>query len=63
MLIDWENEDSSSVVQGVKVNDGCYCVGEVSIVKIGGRIHEGKIVAAGKLVQETHTNIHTYMDT
>ena len=39
------------------------CGGEVSKVKIGGRVYEGKIVAAGKLVQETHMNIHTYMGT
>ena len=50
VLVDWVGEDSSSVVKGVKVNNGCFRVGDRS-----------KVRTAAEEVQCTGIYMHVHM--
>ena len=47
-LVDWVDEESSSVVQSVRVAEGVFTVGEVSRVRTSGGTFRGVIAASGK---------------
>ena len=47
-MIDWAGEDSSSVVQSLKVGGGVFREGEVSRVKTSQGCFEGMVEASGK---------------
>ena len=48
VLIDWVGENTSSVLQGVKVAGGGFSVGDVSPIRIGTETYDGLVVASGK---------------
>ena len=47
-LVDWVGEESSSVVQGIRVAGGFVRVGEVSKIRVSGGVFDGLVIASGK---------------
>ena len=49
-LVDWVGEDSSSVVQCIRVAGGVFTVGEVSRVRTSGGTFNAVVVANGECI-------------
>ena len=48
VVVDWVGEETSSVIQSIRVGGGIFRVGDVSNIRISGGQYQGIVISSGK---------------